>query len=136
MMDFVRDWRLGVAPVLGVALVLVAVVGCDSGQEVVEPTATAMLAQPTATMVSDTPTVVVESTATEVVEPEPTVAVVESTATMAPSTATPVPPTATVVAEVEVAAEVDPYCVIPDGSGVWVDDHAGRRAESAAECDG
>ncbi|MXZ03313.1 MAG: hypothetical protein F4Y88_06480 [Chloroflexi bacterium] len=99
-MDFVRDWRLAVAPVLGVALVLVGVVGCDSGQEVVEPTAT---------MVPDTPTAVVEPTATEVVEPEPTVAVVEPTATSVPSTATPAPPTATVEAEAEVTAEVDPY---------------------------
>ncbi len=109
MMDFVRDWRLVVAPVLGVALVLVGVVGCDSGQEIVEPTATPMLVEPTATMVPDTPTAVVEPTATEVVEPEPTIAVVEPTATMVPSTATPVPPTATVEVEVEVTAEVDPY---------------------------
>ena len=100
MMDFVRDWRLVVAPVLGVALMLVGVVGCDSGQEIVEPTAT---------MVPDTPAAVVEPTATEVVEPEPTVAVVEPTATRVPSTATPVPPTATVEAEAEVTAEVDPY---------------------------
>ena len=99
-MDFGRDWRLAVAPVLGVALVLVGVVGCDSDQEIVEPTATT---------VPDTPTVVVEPTATEVVEPEPTVAVVELTATSVPSTATPVPPTATVEVEAEVTAEVDPY---------------------------
>lgn len=107
-MDFVRDWRLAVAPVLGVALVLVGVVGCDSGQEVVEPTATAVLVEPTATMVPDTPTVVVEPAATAVVEPEPTVAVVEPTATSV-STATPVPPIATVEAEIEVTTEVDPY---------------------------
>ena len=100
MMDFVRDWRLVVAPVLGVALVLVGVVGCDSGQEIVEPTAT---------MVPVPPTAVVEPTAMEVVEPEPTVAIVEPTATSFPSTATPVPPTATVEVEAEVTAEVDPY---------------------------
>lgn len=108
-MDFVKDWRLAVAPVLGVALVLVGVIGCDSGQKVVEPTATVVSVEPTATMVPDTPTAVVEPTATEVVEPEPTVAVVEPTATVVPSTATPVPPTATVEAEAEVIAEVDPY---------------------------
>ncbi len=108
MMDLVRDWRLAAAPVLGVALVLVGVVACDSGQEVVEPTATAALVEPTATKVSDTPIAVVEPTAT-VVPPTATVAVVEPTATMVPSTATPVPPSATVEAEIEVATEVDPY---------------------------
>ena len=109
MMDFVKDWRLVVAPVLGVALVLVGVIGCDSGQEVVEPTATVVSVEPTATIVPDTATAVVEPTATEVVEPEPTTAVVEPTATRVPSTATPFPPTATVEVETEVTAEVDPY---------------------------
>ncbi len=109
MMDFVRDWRLAVAPVLGATLVLVGVVGCESGQEVVEPTATPMLVEPTATMVPDSPTAVVEPTATEVVDPQPTVAVVEPTATKVPSTATPVPPPATVEQEIEITAEVDPY---------------------------
>ncbi|MYA59787.1 MAG: M20/M25/M40 family metallo-hydrolase [Chloroflexi bacterium] len=110
MMDFVRYWRLAVAPVLGAALVVVGVVGCDSGQEVVEPTAPSVLVEPTATMVPDTSTAVIEPTATEVAEPEPTVAVVVPTATMVPDTPTAVvEPTATVEAEVEVAAEVDPY---------------------------
>ena len=109
MMEFVRNWRLAVAPVLGVALVLAGVVGCDSGQDVVEPTTTAISVEPTATIVPAAPTAVVEPTATEVVEPEATVAVVEPTATMVPPTATPVPPTPTVEAEVEVDAEVDPY---------------------------
>lgn len=59
-MVFVRDWRLVVAPVLGVALVLVGIVGCDSGQEIVEPTATPTLVEATAAMLPDTPTAVVD----------------------------------------------------------------------------
>ena len=117
MMDFVGDWRSVAVPVLGAALVLVGVVGCDSGQEIVEPTATAVLIEPTATTVAYTPTVVIEPTATEVVEPEPTVADVEPTATKVPDApmavvepiAIPVLPTATVEAEAAVTSEVDPY---------------------------
>ena len=111
MMDLVRDWRLVVASVLGVALVLVGVVGCDSGEEIVEPTATVVVVEPTATMVPDTPTAVVEPTATEIVAVEPTATAVtaEPTATVVPPTATPIPPTATVEAKSEATAEVDPY---------------------------
>ena len=108
MMSFVRDWRSGFAAVLGAALVLVGVVACDSGQAVVEPTATAVLVEPTATKVPDTPTAVVEPTAT-MAPPTATVAVVEPTATVVSPTSTPVAATATVEAVVEDATEVDPY---------------------------
>ena len=75
MVDSVKDWRLGVVSVLGAAFVLFGIVGCDSGEEVVDPTveeveatatATAVIAEPTATLVADTPTatVAVEATAT------------------------------------------------------------------------
>ena len=107
MMEFVRDWRLVAAPVLGAALVLVGIVGCDSGEEVVEPTVEAAA---TATIVPDTPTAVVEPTATAVFEPTATtVATAVPTATMVPPTATSVPPTETVDVEAEITAEIDPY---------------------------
>ena len=93
MMDLVRDWRLVVASVLGVALVLVGVVGCDSGEEIVEPTAT---------MVPGTPTAVVEPTATATAVPEPT-------ATVIPPTETPFPSTATVEVEAKIEAIDDPF---------------------------
>ena len=111
-MDLVRDWRLVVASVLGVALVLVGVVGCDSGEEIVEPTATVVVVEPTATMVPDTPTAVVEPTATEIVAVEPTATAVTASSLrqpIVPPTATPIPPTATVEAKSEATAEVDPY---------------------------
>ena len=77
MVDSVKDWRLGVASGLGAAFVLFGIVGCDSGEQVVEPTvevveatatATVVIAEPTATLVADRPTVVVEPTATVAVE--------------------------------------------------------------------
>ena len=100
-MSFVIDWRLVVAPVFGAALVLVGAVGCDSSEGVVKPTATAVIVEPTATMVPNTPTAVVEPTATAVT--------VEPTATLLPPTATSILPTATVEARAEATAEVDPY---------------------------
>ncbi len=107
MMEFVRDWRLVAAPVVGAAFVLVGVVGCEAGEEVVEPTVEAAA---TATLVPDTPTAVVEPTATAVFEPTATtVATAVPTATMVPPTATSVPPTETVDAEAEITAEIDPY---------------------------
>lgn len=109
MMEFVRDWRLVAASIAGAAFVLVGIVGCDSGEEVVEP---AVEAAATATIVPDTPTAVVEPTATAFAAPEPTattVATAVPTATMVPPTATPIPPMETVEAETEVAVEIDPY---------------------------
>ena len=78
-MEFVRDWRSVAASVVGAAFVLVGIVGCDAGEDVVEsapealatatvrPTATVVaVVEPTATMVPATPTA-------EVVEPTTTV---------------------------------------------------------------
>ena len=106
MMEFVRDWRLVAAPVLGAALMLVGVVGCEAGEEVVEPTVEAAA---TATIVPDTPTAVVEPTATAFAAPEPTATTVATAVPTAPPTATSVPPTETVEAGTEVAVEIDPY---------------------------
>ena len=78
-MDLLRVWRLSVAPLLGVALVLVGVAGCESAEEGVEPTVevatTVVLVEPTATLA---PTATVQPTATLVVEEPVATATVEA----------------------------------------------------------
>ena len=97
-MAVARDWRLVVAPVLGAALVLVGVVGCNA-EENAEPTVDLDRDVATATTVPNTPAGVIAPTKTPVVVVDPTATLVAATPTMAaaePSAAT-----------VEVAAEMD-----------------------------
>ena len=73
MVDSVKDWRLGIVSVLGMAFVLFMIVGCNSDERAVEPTvdvveaattATVVITEPTAMLVANSSTAVVEPTAT------------------------------------------------------------------------
>ena len=116
-MVFVRDWRSVAAPVLGAALALFGMVGCDAGEGVSESTAQVATEEPTTTAVVETPTVLPIVSATEVAEPTiapsataTVVVAVESTATMVPNTPTAVlEPTPTATAQLEVKSEEDLY---------------------------
>ncbi len=89
MVDSVKDWRLGIVSVLGMAFVLFMIVGCNSDERAVEPTvdvveaattATVVITEPTAMLVANSSTAVVEPTATAAVEPTATTTTVATEA--------------------------------------------------------